>query len=199
MLFKKFFELKKLNEKTIIISIGILSAIFTSMFLHEFNSDFAGAKYDSQFYLNMFDLIEANKSIVNVTSYEVASSPIFVHAIGWFLLLFGSLSNVVLSVIYLAMALGSLIFFEKLISKAQLNIKILLTIIFCGSGYFVSPMWNPTSDTPMILMLIISIYSFNNSKRKLFAFSLFLLVSTRQNFGWLLLVYFILDLYALLK
>jgi hypothetical protein len=97
------------------------------------------------------------------------------------------------------MSAASVILFEKLIQQARLNIKIILTTMFCGSGYFVAPMLNPTSDSPMILFLTLSLYAFCFSRRKLMSMSLFCLVSVRQSLGWILVVFVVWDLYNLRK
>ena len=132
--------------------------------------------------------------LIPLNSYEVSSSPIFVHALGFFLLLFGNLYPIILSLSFLLMSVASMIFFEKLIQHTHLNFKIILTTMFCGSGYFVAPMLNPTSDSPMILFLTLSLYAFCFSRRKLMSISLFCLVSVRQSLGWILVVFVVWDL-----
>ena len=189
----------QISENRIVYFFGIITIFFTSIFLLRFNSEFAGAKYDSQFYLNMYEYIRIHKSAIPLEMYEVASSPIFVHAFGFSLLLSGSLYSIVISLSYVVMSLISLIFFEKLIRQTHLRVKIILITMFCGSGYFVAPMLNPTSDLPMILFLTITLYAFSSANRRLLSISLFGLLSVRQSFGWILVVFVVWDLYTLLK
>ena len=189
----------QLSERRIVLVFGFITIFFTSVFLLRFNSEFGGAKYDSQFYVRMYEYIQNYKSFIPLNSYEVSSSPIFVHAFGFFLLLFGDLYPIVLTLSFIVMAAASVILFEKLIKQAPLNIKIILTTMFCGSGYFVAPMLNPTSDSPMILCLILSLYAFSFARRKLMSISLFCLVSVRQSLGWILVVFVVWDLYNMWK
>ena len=191
--------INQLSERTIVLVFGFLTMLFTSVFLLRFNSEFGGAKNDSQFYDNMYRYIQNYKSLIPLNSYEVSSSPIFVHALGFFLLLFGNVYPIILSLSFLLMSAASMIFFEKLIQHTHLNFKIILTTMFCGSGYFVAPMLNPTSDSPMILFLTLSLYAFCFSRRKLMSISLFCLVSVRQSLGWILVVFVVWDLYSLRK
>jgi hypothetical protein len=196
---KNFFLNNQMSEKVLVYFYGIVTIFFTAIFLLRFNSEFAGAKYDSQFYLKMYEYIRIHKSAIPLENYEVASSPIFVHAFGFILLLFGSHYSIAILFSYIIMSLVSLIFFEKLIRQTQLRVKIILITIFCGSGYFVAPMLNPTSDFPMILFLTITLYAFSTSNRSLLSITLFCLLSVRQSLGWILIVFVIWDLYNLLK
>ncbi len=199
-----FFKIKNFlgsrkTDRGLVLTLSFLTATLTSIFLNYCNSEFGGAKNDSQFYLNMFEYIRNNKSIIPLSSYEVSSSPLFVHVLGFALLLFGSFAGLILSLAFIAMTIASVYYFERLIQSAHLDKKIFLSIIFCGSGYLVAPMLHPTSESPMFLFLILSLYSYSTSKRKLLAFSLFCLVSVRQSLGWLVVVFIVWDTYILLK
>ena len=48
----------QLSERTIVLVFGFLTMLFTSVFLLRFNSEFGGAKNDSQFYDNMYRYIQ---------------------------------------------------------------------------------------------------------------------------------------------
>jgi hypothetical protein len=100
--------------------IGLLTLFFTAILISKKNSGFAGSKYDSSFYLTMYEYIVENRSLIPLDSYEVASSPIFVHLFGFSLIVFGAFFKQAISLSYIAMSVVSLIFFEKLI---VINIK----------------------------------------------------------------------------
>jgi hypothetical protein len=143
----------------------------------------------------MYEYIRNNKSLIPLDMYEVASSPIFIHLFGFSLLIFGSFYEQFISVTYIVMSIVSIFIFEKLIREASINIKLILIVAFCGSGYFVAPMLYPTSETPTILFLALSLYAYlKTCNRKLLAFSIFSLVSVRQSMGWVLIVFILWDL-----
>ena len=176
--------------------IGLLTLFFTAILISKKNSGFAGSKYDSSFYLTMYEYIVENRSLIPLDSYEVASSPIFVHLFGFSLIVFGAFFKQAISLSYIAMSVVSLIFFEKLIrNSASTYIKLILLTVLCGSGYFVAPMLYPTSDTPSILFFTLSLYAcLKSTNRKLLAVSIFGLVSVRQSMGWVLVVFILWDL-----
>jgi hypothetical protein len=176
--------------------IGLLVLFFTSVLVSKVNSGFAGSKYDSSFYFKMYQYIKENKSLIPLDSYEVASSPIFVHFFGFCLFVFGTFYEQAISLTYIVMAIVSVIYFEKFIRDiANSYIKIILLTALCGSGYFVAPMLYPTSDTPSILFFTLSLYACLKSRnRKLLAVSIFGLVSARQSMGWVLVVFILWDL-----
>ena len=175
--------------------IGLFVSLFISILILKMNPNFAGAKHDSKFYFNMYEYIRNHKSLIPLELYEVSSSPIFVHFFGFSLLIFGAFYVPVIYLSFISMSLISLVFFEKFIRNTNIYIKVILLVAFCGSGYFVSPMLYPTSETPTILFFILSLYAFLKSKnRRLLAVSIFALVSVRQSMGWLLIVFFLWDL-----
>lgn len=176
--------------------IGLLTLFFTAIFISKVNSGFAGSKYDSNFYLTMYEYIRENRSLIPLDLYEVSSSPIFVHLLGFSLIVFGTFFEEAIWLSYIAMSIVSLIFFEKLIRDiSNTYIKIILLTVLCGSGYFVAPMLYPTSDTPAILFFTLSLYAYlKSNNRKLLAVSVFGLVSVRQSMGWVLVVFMLWDL-----
>lgn len=192
--FIKVFNKVSCDEQKLIIFLGCFSIIFYSIIILIFNSAFAGSKFDSQLYIKMYNHVAEDRKFIPLHEYQVSSSPIYVHIMGFIFLIFGKFSELIGHSIYVLMALLSVYFIEKLINPINLKTKILITLLFFGSGYFIAPMLFLTSDMPTIFALSCSVYFFECNRRILLAISSFVLVSVRQSFIWLLLVFIVLEI-----
>ena len=188
-----------LNRQSILFSIGVLTYTVFSFITFQFNPGFAGAQADSYFYFKMFNYIKLQQDIIPLNDYQVATSPIFVSLIGGLQILCGSLFTEVLHFLYLCFATASIYFFVKILNSNNFFQTLPLVVLFSSSGYFIAPSIWPTSDAPAILFAILTIYMYQRGKNLGFATVSFLLVSTRQNFAWLLLAFFIYDCFADMK
>ena len=160
------------------------------------NSDFAGARADSFFYLKMISSANPRNSFPSIENYEVATSPVFVFLIGLLNLFVGNNLGVFVHILYILLAIASLFLLSHLLKPTRWQVSAPIVCLLSTSGYFVAPSIWPTSDTPTIFFALLSLVSLLENRDKLFIMSSFMLVSTRQNFAWLLLAFLIFEIYA---
>jgi len=174
------------SEKKLL-SVGVITFVIFSFITLKFNPGFAGAHGDSYNYLKMFNFIKSQETLIPLAHYQVATSPIYVSLIGGLHIVFGSFFTIILHLLYLCFALLSIYFFIQILDSNRSLLCLPFVILFSSSGYFVAPSIWPTSDAPAILFAILTIYMFQRKRQSGFATVSFLLVSSRQNFAWLLL------------
>lgn len=175
---------------------GMCIYILTSALIFYFNKNVAGSRSDSSIYLNMFEYIRDNRILIPLNTYQVVSSPIFVHVFGVLTILAGNYFNLFVHFIYTVIALSSIFLIVKMVSRIEIKQSFLIIALFTSSGYFVAPSLWPTSDSPAIFFTLLSINAFlNQSKNWVFPTAIFALVSTRQSLAWLLVLFLVLDFF----
>ena len=173
---------------------GLFIYFITSTLIFNFGKNVAGAEGDSIFYLEMFRFVGENRTSIPLDSYQVASSPIFVHVFGFITSITENHFNLFVHLFYFTFAVSSIYLIVCMVTKVDFKIRLALIALFTSSGYFVAPSLWPTSDSPAILFTLLSIYSFlNRSKTWVFSTSIFALVSIRQSLAWLLVLFLIID------
>jgi len=188
-----------INSEKKLLSVGVITFVIFSFITLKFNPGFAGARDDSYFYLKMFNYIKSQDTLIPLAHYQVATSPIFVSLIGGLQIVSGSFFTIIIHLFYLCFALLSIFFFIQILDSNRFLLCLSFVILFSSSGYFVAPSIWPTSDAPAILFAILTIYMLQRRRYFGFAAVSFLLVSTRQNFAWLLLAMFFYECLAEIK
>lgn len=184
------------SEQKKLFGISLFLYFASTCFVVFINSDFAGARADSLLYLKMFNSANPINSFPAVEDYEVATSPIFVFIIGLLNLFVGNYLGIIVHMLYILLALASLFLLTHLLRPTRWQISAPIIGLMSTSGYFVAPSIWPTSDTPTIFFALLSLISLIENRDRLFIISSFMLVSTRQNFAWLLLAFLIFEIYA---
>lgn len=167
--------------------VGLLVFISTSMNLFLTGNNFAGTQFDSDIYLRIFQNLSNQFHILQLEDFEVASGPIYVHALGLLLNLIPIKSLLIVQSIYLIFGVFTVYFLIKILEGLDNKARLILIVIIMSSGYFVAPVLHPTSDAAANLFLISTIYFLKEKRNLLFSMSLALLVSTRQSFGWIII------------
>jgi len=184
----------------LVFSFGLLTYLFTSILVITSKKDVAGANFDSQFYLSSFSKIATSRQVISSESFDVASSPIFVHIVGFFAPSEDKSLILYVHSIYIFMAMCSILLIVKMLHRIQIQKRIALTCLITSSGYFVAPSIWPTSDTPATLFMILAFYYyFFKPNQWIFSLFLFALLSTRQSFAWLLVSFIVLDITNIYK
>ena len=182
------------KQKLYVFAFGLFIYFITSTLIFNFGKNVAGAEGDSIFYLEMFRFIGENRTSIPLDSYQVASSPIFVHVFGFITSITGNHFNIFVHLFYFTFAVSSIYLVVCMVTKVDFKIRLALIALFTSSGYFVAPSLWPTSDSPAIFFTLLSIHLFlNRSKTWGFSTSIFALVSIRQSLAWLLVLFLIID------
>lgn len=183
------------SEQKKLFVFGLATYLFTIFFVLLINSNFAGSRADSVFYLKMFQTVHFEDLLLPIEEYEVATSPIYITLIGILKYLFGTKFNFFIHFFYFLLSIGSLRLLIHLLKPINWKRSAPLVCLLSTSGYFVAPSIWPTSDTPTIFFSLLCVTTFLENKNKLFMISSFLLVSTRQNFAWLLIALLAFEFY----
>lgn len=175
-----------IRNKELLLGFGILIYAFSYLIVLLFNPSLGGARADSYFYMKMFEYRRLNHSLIPYEDFQVATSPIYVEIIGLFRIFCGSFFVPIIHFLYFCFAILSIYFLVKVLETCKVQICIPLVALFASSGYFIAPSIWPTSDAPAVLFLILTIYMFRKNRNIGFAIASCSLVSTRQNFAWVL-------------